>query len=110
MNFYNSTKYINENNRGYDKCNSTPFLWGYIMASGDVYGCSAFLLDPRFQYGNINEANFKDIWEGQKRKKNFHFVRKELDIGECRKNCRMDEANRYLFSLKEGLLPHVNFI
>ena len=103
-------KYMSENNRGYDKCNSTPFLWGYIMASGDVYGCSAFLLDPRFQYGNINEANFQDIWESQKRKKNFHFVRKELDIRECRKNCRMDEANRYLFTLKEGLLPHANFI
>ena len=62
------------------------------------------------QYGNINEATFQDIWEGHKRKKNFHFVRKELDIGECRKNCRMDEANRYLFALQEDLVPHVNFI
>jgi cyclic pyranopterin phosphate synthase len=103
-------KYIKEDDRGYSKCNATPFLWGYIMASGDVYGCSAFLLDPRFEYGNIHEDSFHDIWEGPKRQKNFFFVRNELDIGECRKNCRMDEANRYLFKLKEGSLPHVNFI
>ena len=61
-------------------------------------------------YGNINEQSFQEIWEGKKREENFHYVRTELDIKQCRVNCRMDEVNRYLFNLREGLVEHVNFI
>jgi radical SAM protein with 4Fe4S-binding SPASM domain len=75
-----------------------------------VYGCSAYLLDKKFMYGNINEESFQAIWEGKKREENFRYIRSELDIKQCRVNCRMDEVNRFLFNLKEGLVEHVNFI
>lgn len=94
----------------YTKCNATPFFWAYVMADGEVYGCSAYLLDKKFMYGNINEASFQTIWEGKKREENFRYIRSELDIKQCRVNCRMDEVNRFLFNLKEGLVEHVNFI
>jgi ABC-type Fe3+/spermidine/putrescine transport system ATPase subunit len=58
----------------------------------------------------INEESFKAIWEGKKRQKSFEFIRHELDIKDCRRNCRMDEVNRYLYSLLESNIPHVNFI
>ncbi len=103
-------KYLDVHAERYTKCNSTPFLWGYVMADGSLYGCSAFLLDERFAYGNINQNTFKEIWQGNKRKESFHYVLNELDISECRRNCRMDEVNRYLFNLKENAIPHVNFI
>lgn len=103
-------KYTQEVDERYTKCNATPFFWGYIMADGEVSGCSAYLLDDNFMYGNINDRTFESIWTGPEREQSFHFVREKLDIKECRKNCRMDEVNRYLFKLREGLVDHVNFI
>lgn len=93
----------------YSKCSATPFLWAYLMANGDVYSCSAYLLDDRFNLGNVNESTFKAIWQGEKRKANWEYVRNHLDIHECRLNCRMDKANRYLDEMTNGV-PHRNFI
>jgi len=103
-------KYLGTHKDRYSRCMSTPFLWGYIMADGEVCGCSAYLLEDKFMFGNINKSSFKEIWEGNKRKENFNFVNEKLDISECRKNCRMDEINRYLFSIQENTVPHINFI
>ncbi|WP_354671218.1 radical SAM protein [Thiohalobacter sp. IOR34] len=103
-------KYEESSTRGYSRCHATPFFWAYVMADGSVYGCSAYLLDKRFAYGNINESSFRDIWQGEARRSNFRFVRNELDVSECRRNCRMDEINRYLADLAEARVPHVNFI
>ncbi|MEW5769665.1 MAG: radical SAM protein [Pseudomonadota bacterium] len=94
----------------YRQCQATPFFWAYVMASGAVYGCSAYLTDPRFEYGNLNEQGFAEIWGGEKRRANFAYVRNGLDIHECRVNCRMDEVNRYLDRLASGGVAHVNFI
>lgn len=105
-------RYSEEQQAGYSKCYSTPALWAYVMANGDLYSCSAYLMDDRFNLGNIMSDSFSDVWEGEKRRQNFEFVRNELDISDCRKNCRMDAVNRYLFKLEQRNIrvPHVNFI
>lgn len=94
----------------YSKCYSVPFLWAFIMANGTVSGCSCYLLDKRFEYGNISESSFRNIWLGDKRKESYRFVMEDLNIEECRLNCRMDEINRYLYKVIDNRPEHVNFI
>ena len=89
---------------------ATPSVWAYIMATGDVYSCSAYLLDDRFLLGNINEEPFYDIWNSNSRMEHAKFVLNELDISECRVNCRMDQVNRYLDSIVNNKIDHVNFV
>ena len=101
-------KYI-EKKQPYKKCHSTPFFWGYIAADGKVFGCSAYLGDDKFCYGNIYDESFENIWEGEKRKESYKYIMNELDINDCRVNCRMDEVNRYLWRLKNPE-NHDNFI
>ncbi len=103
-------KYIAGNEQRYSTCHATPNLWAYVMADGRVFSCSAYLLDERFDLGNINEQSFSEIWEGSRRKQNFEYVNNHLDIEQCRVNCRMDTVNRYLDSVIKQNLQHINFI
>ena len=104
----NTMKKWDEGGRNYKHCYALPF-WSYIDAGGGVWGCSAYLGDERFHYGNLHQTSFKDIWEGEKRIKSVRWAENELDIHQCRVNCRMDEINRYLLDLKYPP-EHVNFI
>jgi len=104
----NAMKKWDNNHRNYEHCLALPF-WSYIDASGNVWGCSVYLGDERFCYGNIYENRFKEIWEGKKRQKSLWWVENELDTNQCRVNCRMDEINRYLWELKNPS-EHVNFV
>lgn len=97
-----------EGRHPYRRCLALPF-WSYIDAGGNVWGCSMFLGDSRFLYGNIYENTFQEIWEGERRRKSLQWVQDEMDASQCRINCRMDEANRYLWELRNPPL-HVNFI
>lgn len=92
----------------YKTCQALPF-WSYIDASGGVWGCSVYLTDERFYYGNINDLSFEDIWQGDKRRASLNYIRDELDTSACRVNCRMDKINGYLRELTNPS-EHVNFI
>src|SRR5690349_15739840 len=48
----------------YSKCAATPNFWAYLMANGDLYSCSAYLLDDRFNLGNIEQQTFQQVWGG----------------------------------------------
>ena len=94
----------------YTKCYSTPLFMAYIMADGSLYGCKDQLLNPKFNYGNINTNSFGEIWMGDNRIEGIRYVLSDLSVSECRVNCRMDKINRFLFDLIEGKIDHVNFI
>ncbi|MDD2806197.1 MAG: radical SAM protein [Elusimicrobiales bacterium] len=103
----NTMKKWDEGRRPYTRCLALPF-WTYIDAGGNVWGCSMYLQNEKFRYGNINDSTFKKIWEGEKRRKSLKYVAC-MDASRCRVNCRMDEVNRYLWELKNPG-EHANFI
>lgn len=94
--------------RRYHRCLAIPFAWAYIMADGSVYGCSVYLADEKFYLGNINEQPFEEIWEGERRRRQWEFM-KDFDPSNCRKNCIMDRVNEHLWETANP--PYnVNFI
>ncbi len=104
----NTMKKLADEERGYSRCLALPF-WSYIDSGAGLWGCSAYLSDERFLFGNLMENTFEELWKGEKRRNTMEFVRNELDASECRVNCRMDSINRFL---RDQLDPpgHVNFI
>ena len=97
------------NKQSYKKCHATPFFWAYVATDGKVFGCSAYLGKEEFCYGNLYDNSFEEVWESEKRKESYQFIKEKLDIKNCRINCRMDEVNRYLDRLAHPQ-PHDNFI
>jgi radical SAM protein with 4Fe4S-binding SPASM domain len=104
----NTIKKMLRKERGYGRCLALPF-WSYIDAAGNVWGCSSYLGDKRFLYGNIFKEDFRSIWTGDSRRQSLDMVASELDSEGCRMNCRMDEINLYLWELTHPG-EHVNFI
>jgi len=105
----NTMNKLIEHSAYYKQCNAVPFFWAHIMSDGSVFGCSTFLAADSFNYGNIHQKTFKEIWEGEKRRLNFEYMKHDTSIANCRMNCRMDEINRYLWELINPN-EHVNFI
>lgn len=107
---YKAIRTWNEQNKNkdYQECLSVPYFWAYIMSTGDVYGCNAFLQDAKFNYGNINAESFQSIWLGEKRKQAREYM-KTLDVSQCRKGCRMHNINKFLWDISKPI-EHKNFI
>lgn len=92
----------------YRTCWGLPFMT-HIDAKGNVWPCVAHIGMEEFNYGNIYENTFEEIWEGNKRKQIIDKINQQ-DINKvCREACRLDEINKYLNELKNPG-EHVNFI
>ncbi|MFA5392127.1 MAG: radical SAM protein [Candidatus Paceibacterota bacterium] len=98
-----------EEKRSYKICQAVPFFWAHFATNGDIYSCGNFIGKKEFNLGNYNQKSFKEIWEGNKRRKHWKFMREKFKTINCRENCRMDEVNRYLERLNNSP-EHVNFI
>lgn len=94
--------------RSYRRCLSLPFM-AEIDCRGDVYPCGPYLGFKEFIYGNIHEASFKDIWDGERAREVRKRISTRLDVSKCMPNCRNDAVNRFLWQLKNEP-EHVNFI
>ncbi|MBD3264493.1 MAG: radical SAM protein [Candidatus Omnitrophica bacterium] len=97
-----------EEEKPYNKCLGLPFI-AHIDAKGDVYPCNNFVGREEFCFGNICGSSFAKIWEGNRRKRIMRKIENSWDIRGCRRACRLDSINRYLWEFKNPG-PHINFI
>jgi MoaA/NifB/PqqE/SkfB family radical SAM enzyme len=93
--------------RRYQQCLGLPF-WAYLDSQANLWACIAYVGDPDLCYGNLHDASFIEIWEGNGRDKVKQHVQ-AMGVTRCRELCRLDEINTYLDQLKNPH-PHVNFI
>ena len=93
--------------REYDACCGLDFF-SYIDSRGNLYPCQAFIGDDRYIMGNIHEARFEQIWNSKQRASVLELVASEFP-SKCRRLCRLDEINKYLWKLKNPD-KHINFI
>lgn len=97
-----------ETEKPYDRCYALPFMT-HIDAEGEVFPCVAFVGIEEFRYGNLYEKSFAEIWESERTRGLMQRFVGEFLKTTCRKACRLDEMNKYLFALKNPG-THVNFI
>lgn len=94
--------------RAYQGCPGVSFF-AYISSNGDIFPCQSFVSKVELSYGNVHQASFSEIWKSSHKAKVLDFITNDLDVSQCRKACRLDEINRYLWELKHPS-AHVNFI
>lgn len=85
--------------RTYKTCHGFDF-YALIDAKGNVVPCNVFYDNPEYTYGNINETDFKEIWQSQRRKEIISKI-SGLCFKQCGNyRCRLDVMNRYLERIK----------
>lgn len=94
-----ASQYVTSPERGYDRCLSTGNFWCYLEADWNLYSCSAYINNPRFCLGNLKERTFEDVWMSGKAREHTQWVNEEMDCSTCRRGCRMDPSNRFLWRL-----------
>lgn len=92
----------------YRKCLGIPF-WAYLSHTGALFPCIRFLGQDDFCFGTIYRSSFKDLWGGGRRRQIMKRIYEQWDVDTCRRVCRLDEINKYLWDLKNPS-QHVNFI
>ncbi len=96
-----------ERGRTYLECYGLPFIT-LIDCKGNIIPCNLYYTEEEFFYGNLYENSFSEIWDSEKRKKVLEKLKKK-GVNECRKGCRLDAINSYLYRLKNPQV-HDNFI
>ena len=90
--------------RDYDECRAIGF-WSYIQANGDIWACSAHLMEDAFKIGNIKMTD--DDMSAMRRL--ILQMMHNYDVSSCRLNCRMNSCNQYMHDII-NTPKHGNFI
>ena len=91
----------------YPYCLGIPF-WSYVDSAACVWPCLAFIGVDGFSLGDLKKQEYVDIIKSDRYSEIVSRIEK-MDISKCRKSCRLDSINEYLWKLKKGV-EHINFI
>jgi GTP 3',8-cyclase len=94
--------------KSYKHCYGLNFMT-YMDAAGNIFPCIVFMGKEELVYGNINQQKIDAIWESKRAIKIREIFNESYIKKNCRKTCRLDEINKYLYELKNPS-GHVNFI
>lgn len=95
--------------RHYSHCFGTSFIT-VIDSGGNVCACLPYMHMEEFQFGNIYESTFEQIWLGERRAKILKHLQCTLDTASCPLMCRPDKINDYLNDILRPDVKHINFI
>lgn len=104
----NAIKSIRATTKSYPLCLSVPYFWAYISSTFNLHTCSAYLGNDSFNLGCLADNTFSSLWTSERRKQ-LILEMSRLDISQCRKGCRMDRVNEYLWRVVSPE-EHDNFI
>lgn len=94
--------------RRYAKCRGTAFI-SCVNSAGEVAACLPYWDRSEFVFGNLNEAPFREIWNGERRREVMRRI-EAGSAGTCPPNCRPDSVNEFLEELAHPRMRHVNFV
>lgn len=98
-----------EQPRTYAKCLALPFII-QIGALGNVYTCYPMSDRKEHLYGTLRDKSLEEIVFSPDFQKTCGWVEDNVDVSKCMPTCRQHNANKYLWSLKEEVPAHLNFI
>lgn len=91
----------------YNRCLGLPF-WSYIDSNSDVWPCLSYIGVKGNDLGNISQQTYAQILASEKYQSTLKRLQ-NIDTTNCRKPCRLEAINEYLYNLKKGS-EHQNFI
>jgi len=94
--------------RHYRQCLGLPFIV-QVLADGGLYTCCQHFRMERFCYGNLHDADFEEIWTGQRKADVIRDVENNVNVDYCMTYCRHHNVNKYVWQLRHHP-EHVNFI
>ena len=115
-----------DQNRGYDRCSGGLAFIAQLLAKGDIWPRIQFYGKEGKQYGNLENATLKEIFDSDHAKELREDIEKNYEVNggknnpPCMSYCRHHSTNLHLEGVRDGTIPvtddfglppkHVNFI
>lgn len=99
----------NYGKRRYSHCYGTSFI-SVLNSAGDIGCCLPYWDEEEYIFGNVFEESFRQIWQGERRKRLKMILEEQLAVAACPPNCRPNAVNDFIWEIRHPTVKHLNFI